>query len=368
MSNLVLYRKYRPQVFNEFVGQEYVVQTITNAIVQDQVSHAYLFSGPHGTGKTTLARLLAKGVNCEQRKQGEFEPCGECSACREISRGQAIDLIEIDAASHRGIDDIRELRDDIRFVPSKLNYKVFIIDEAHQLTKDAFNALLKTLEEPPSHAIFVLATTQVHQMLPTIISRCQRFDFRRLTVPEIVNRLEFICNQEQVEIESSALELLAQNAEGSIRDGESLLDQVLTFGGRSQKIGVDKVKDLLGLVETGKVIQFTDLLLQKQTSEALSALEKMRTQGTDLEQFSQALVDYLRKTLLFKSMGKSNPAVSGFTQEQIAKLKKQAQAFDQAQLRKTLQTFLKAQNKMRYSSISQLPLELAVIELCTKNE
>jgi len=224
----VLYRKYRPQKFSEFVGQEHIVKTLTNAISSGLISHAYLFYGPRGSGKTTIARLFAKAVNCQNRKGGDFEPCNQCFSCKEISEGRAVDLIEIDAASHRGIDEIRDLREGIKFAPTRLKYKVFIIDEAHQLTKEAANALLKTLEEPPSHAIFILATTEIHKMIPTIISRCQRFDFRKLTVPEILKKLEIICQKEKIKIEKVALELIAQNAQGSMRDAESLLDQVST--------------------------------------------------------------------------------------------------------------------------------------------
>ena len=205
MANLVLYRKYRPKTFAEVVGQEHVVQTLTNAISSGTTSHAYLFSGPRGSGKTTLARLLAKAVNCEKR-QG-FEPCNKCLSCVEINEARAIDLIEIDAASNRGIDEIRELKSGIKFAPTRSKYKVFIIDESHQLSKDAANALLKILEEPPSHAIFVLATTEIHKMIPTIISRCQRFDFRKLTLPEIIKKLELIIKSEKARAEKSALEL-----------------------------------------------------------------------------------------------------------------------------------------------------------------
>ncbi len=231
--SLVLYRKYRPQTFAEITGQEHVVQTLTNAISSSGISHAYIFSGPRGSGKTTIARLLAKSANCRDRKPDKFEPCNKCSSCLEIMEARSLDFIEIDAASHRGIDEIRELRDGVKFAPVKEKYKVFVIDECHQLTKEAANALLKTLEEPPSHVIFILATTEIHKMITTIISRCQRFDFRKLNLAEITSRLNFISDKENVKFEKSALELIALNSGGSVRDGESLLDQVLAFAGDS---------------------------------------------------------------------------------------------------------------------------------------
>jgi len=263
MANLALYRKYRPQTFSEIIGQEHVVKTLTNAIASDAVSHAYLFSGPRGSGKTTIARLLAKAVNCHERKGGQFEPCNKCSSCLEIMEGRSLDLIEIDAASHGGIDGIRELRDGIKFSPNKEKYKVFIIDECHQLSKDAANALLKTLEEPPPYAIFVLATTEIHKMIPTIISRTQRFDFRKLTLEEIMKRLEIICEKEKAKVDKSVLEFVALNSGGSIRDAESLLDQVFTLGGvlgKGEGIGVKAVQDLLGIADTAVLAQFVDYI------------------------------------------------------------------------------------------------------------
>ena len=362
----VFYRKYRPQTFAEFIGQEHIVKTLTNAISLGMISHAYLFYGPKGSGKTTIARLFAKAVNCQNRKKDEFEPCNKCSSCLEIVEGRSMDLIEIDAASHRGIDEIRELRDGIRIVPTKSKYKVFIIDEAHQLTREAFNALLKTLEEPPSHAIFVLATTEIQKMIPTIISRCQRFDFWKLTLPEIMKKLEFICQKEKIKIEKSALELIALNSEGSMRDAESLLDQVFTlYGNSGQEIKAEDIKDLLGLVETELVSKFTDFLYQKKASEAINFLNEIGERGLDLEEFAKALIDYLRKALILKIMGiEGNPLISGLTKEELQKLKSQSENFKEEELRRILNLFLDAQNKMKYSPIPQLPLELAIIESC----
>jgi DNA polymerase-3 subunit gamma/tau len=364
--SLVLYRKYRPQTFTEFVGQEHVVQTLTNAISSGMISHAYLFSGMRGTGKTTLARLLAKAVNCQNRKENEFEPCNKCSSCLEIMEGRSMDLIEIDAASHRGIDDVRELRDGIRFVPTKSKYKVFIFDEAHQLSKDAANALLKTLEEPPSHAIFILATTEIHRMIPTIVSRCQRFDFQKLTLPEIRRKLEIISKKEKINIESPALELIALNAEGSMRDAESLLDQVFILSGNSgQEIKAKDIRDLLGLVEIELVSKFTDFLYQKKASEAINFLNEITEKGLNLEEFAKTLINYLRKALILKIMGiDGNPIISGLTKEELQKLNGQAKNFKEEELKRILNLFVGAGNKMKYSPIPQLPLELAIIESC----
>jgi DNA polymerase-3 subunit gamma/tau len=360
MFNLVLYRKYRPKTFSEVIGQEHIVQTLTNAISSGMVSHAYLFFGPRGSGKTTLARLLAKAVNCQNRKEKLVEPCNQCSSCLEIIQGNSIDLIEIDAASNRGIDEIREVRDGIRFVPTKSKYKVFIIDESHQLTKEAANALLKTLEEPPAHAIFILATTEIHKMIPTIISRCQRFDFRKLTIPEIIKRLEIILEKENVKVEKEALELIALNSSGSIRDAESLLDQVLSFGGKSK----EDIKNLLGLVEIKSISQFCDLVITKKTSEAINLLNKIYKQGSDLQEFAKGLINYLRQGLILKIIGTEVIIEGGLGKEEIEKLQKQIASLKEEKLKKIINLFLEAENKIKYSSIPQLPLELAIIEAC----
>ena len=360
--SLVLYRKYRPQTFAEFIGQEHIVRTLTNAISGEMISHAYLFAGPRGSGKTTLARLLSKAVNCQNRKKGEFEPCNKCSSCSEIMEGRSMDLMEIDAASHRGIDDARELIDGIRFMPTKSKYKVFIIDESHQLTREAANALLKTLEEPPAHAIFILATTEIHKMIPTIVSRCQRFDFRRLTLPEIMKKLERITEKEKVKIEKPALEQIALNSEGSFRDAESLLDQVFTLYGEKE-IKVEDIKDLLGLVETELVSKFTDFLGQKNPAGAINFLNELVEKGMNLEEFAKTQINYLRKALILKIMGiDANPIISGLTKEELQKLNEQTKNFKEEDLRKILNLFLDAENKMKYSPIPQLPLELAIVE------
>ncbi len=367
MATLALYRKYRPKTFGEVVGQESTVKILRNAVSQNAISHAYMFSGPRGSGKTSIARLLAKAINCQNQKAGE--PCNQCKACDEINSGRALDLVEIDAASNRGIDEMRSLKEGIQFSPTTLKYKVFIIDEAHQLSKDAANALLKTLEEPPSHAIFILATTEIHKMIPTILSRCQRFDFRRLKVSEIVQRLQNLAEHEKTKIEKSALELIALQAGGSLRDAEGLLDKVLTFHSGSDTtkgITADSVKDLLSIVDLSVTAQFTGFLIQKNPAQAVEFLHKNLQAGMDPQEFIKNLVQYLREILLLQIHPDLEGIMQGFTQEQKDIIQKQAKEFRSQELQKTLESFTEAENKMKYASIVQLPLELAIIESCVK--
>lgn len=367
MQNLVLYRKYRPKDFDEIIGQKTTVQTLKNAVAMGLISHAYLFSGPRGSGKTSIARILAKALNCVHIKK-DGNPCNACSSCEEINAGRAIDLIEIDAASNGRIDEMRDLKEGVRFAPTKLKYKVFIIDEAHQLSKDAANALLKTLEEPPSHAIFILATTEPHKMIPTILSRCQQFDFKRLTVLEIVECLSRVAKYENAKIEKSALEAIALQSSGSLRDATGLLEKVLTFhSGQEKSNAIDavQVKELLGIVDINVIAEFADFLLQKSAGKAVEFLNKNLEEGTDPYEFAKNAVQYVRQLLLLKiEPNLAKDLIQGFTKEQEERIQKQALAFEEPQLQKAVESFADAENKMKYASIIQLPLELAIIDSC----
>jgi DNA polymerase III subunit gamma/tau len=366
MNNLVLYRKYRPQAFGEVIGQEHVVKTLTNSIKGNNISHAYLFSGPRGSGKTTIARLFAKAINCSSPTNG-FEPCNKCSSCLEIMAGNSMDLVEIDAASHTGVDDVRQLIEGIKFSPVKSKYKIFIIDECHQLSKAASNALLKTLEEPPAHAIFILATTESHKMIPTILSRCQKFDFKRLQVPEIIKKLEFISKKENVKFDSSALSLIALNSRGSFRDAESLLDECMSFSGEKGLIKTEDIKELLGIVEIGEISRFVDCLVSKNTKDAIMSLNFMVDNGVDLQEFTKTLVFYLRQQLLLKiNPNFLNLQNSGLSSQELEKMKSQVAALAQKDVQNMLELFIDAENKIKYSAVAQLPLELAVINITHK--
>jgi DNA polymerase-3 subunit gamma/tau len=365
MTNLVLYRKYRPQNFSEVVGQEHIVQTLTNSIKGNSVSHAYLLSGPRGSGKTTIARLFAKAINCSSPKGAE--PCNECSSCLEIMASRSMDLVEIDAASHTGVDDVRILIDGIKFAPVKSKYKIFIIDECHQLSKSASSALLKTLEEPPAHAIFILATTDSHKMLPTILSRCQKFDFKRLQISEIIKKLQFIAKKENVKLDEAALSLIALNSRGSFRDAESLLDECLSFSGTKGEIKVEDIKELLGVVEVAEISKFVDFLVSKNAKDAIIFLNLIIENGVDLQEFTKTLVFYLRQELLLKiNPNFLNLQNSGLSSVELEKMKTQTADLTQKDLQDILEFFIDAENKIKYSAIAQLPLELAVLNVTNR--
>lgn len=358
--SLALYRKYRPKTFAEVVSQDHVKTTLLNAISINRIGHAYILVGARGIGKTTLARLFAKAINCLD-KSGP-EPCNKCEACLAIDGGKALDLLEIDAASNRGIDEIRELREKVKFTPAKLKYKVFIIDEVHMLSTPAFNALLKTLEEPPEHAVFLMATTEVHKVPATILSRCQRFDLKKLTVPELIGYLKMIAKSEGIEASQEALELITGQADGCARDAVSLFTQVNAFS--KGKIDQKLVKEVLGVVDQAAIAEFVDHLMTRSPARCVDQLQKLLENGYDIEQFTKNLIEYLRKMMVAKIGADAKDIVlANLSSEQLSKLQTQARAVSLAQIVHFIKAFLDAQQHLGQSLYPQLPLELALMEL-----
>ncbi len=359
MTSQVFYRKWRPQTLAEVVGQEQVTQTLHNALSSGRVSHAYLFCGPRGTGKTSTGRILAKAVNCVT--DGKGEPCNTCPMCQAITEGRALDVIEIDAASNRGIDDIRELRERVNYAPNQARYKVYIIDEVHMLTEPASNALLKTLEEPPPHVIFVLATTEAHKILPTIMSRCQRFDFRRLSLADVVSKLTRICSLEGIHIEPEALRLVAKAATGSLRDAENLLEQLTAHYG--SEVELHQVQTLLGITGDWRVRELVKHIVNNDVSAGITTINSVNSDGLDLKQFNRELVEYLRGLLLVKT--DSDEAVD-LTADDIAELKELANKTPLPQILRAVKLF--GQLELGFDNYSTLPLELAMVDCALPSE
>jgi len=362
---LAIYRKYRPKNLGELLGQEHIVEILRNAARQDKFSHAYLFFGPRGSGKTTTARLIAKLVNCETRQKDKNfkqkgEPCNQCSVCEAINSGHALDIIEIDAATNTGVDDVRELQEGIRLSPTSFKKKVFIIDEVHMLSRAAFNALLKTLEEPPAHAIFILATTEYEKVPATIASRTQRFHFRKLTLDEILKKLNSIIKSEKLRVSEEALELIAALAEGSLRDAESLLDQITSL---DQNVELKDVERIAGKIGYKKIAKLAELLLKNDLEASLNYLNEIDQSGLNLIQLAKDLIHYLRRALTLKMDPKIEELYKKeLTQDEIAHLKDHAKLIQDQKHITLLKTLIRAYGEMRYSPFAIVPLEVAIIE------
>lgn len=360
---MVLYRKYRPQKFNSIVGQEHVTKTLTNALATLKFAHGYLFAGPKGSGKTTIARIFAKALNCTGRKLGRdsFEPCNRCSSCKEITASKSLDLIEIDAASNRGIDEVRELRDKIRYAPTASQYKIYIIDEVHMLTKEAFNALLKTLEEPPAHAIFIMATTEPQKILPTILSRVQRFDFHKATMEEILKLLERVAKDEEIKIDEDALKLLSQLSFGSYRDSLSLLEQISSLRQTAaSKITVLQVQEILGLAQEESVFDFIQQLVEHNRKKSFELISKIFFQGIDLENFTNKLIEIFRKIALYQ-IGEDQ--LFDLTKEQKEKIITFSSLFSTEEIMSIINKLVLAIPQIKSANLPSLPLEMIVFEL-----
>ena len=358
-----LYRKYRPKNFSEVIGQSHIVRTLSNSIKNNHIGHAYLFSGPRGTGKTSLARILAKTVNCIDAKKGI--PCEKCPSCQIINSGKSLDIIEIDAASNTGVDNIRELRETVALSPSSLRYKIYIIDEAHMLSTGAFNALLKTLEEPPAFVIFILATTEIHKIPDTIISRCQRFDFTRLSFSHIIEKLSLIAKKEKVQIEKEALEMIALASEGGMRDAESLLGQIISL--EDKNITAKEVQEITGSSDKKNVAILAKCIIEKKSSQAISVINELSADGIDLQVLAKSTINYLRQVLLLKVSPQLKKYLSyELTAEQIEKMIDLTKISQTEEIVSAIDFLNEAQNKISSSVIPQLPLEMAVIKFTGK--
>ena len=360
MGYTALYRKFRPDTFADVKGQDAIVQTLKNQINADRIGHAYLFCGTRGTGKTTVAKILAKAVNCEHPVDGN--PCNECATCRAIAAGSSMNVIEIDAASNNGVDNIREIREETTYSPTEGKYKVYIIDEVHMLSIGAFNALLKTLEEPPSYVIFILATTEAHKIPITILSRCQRYDFKRISILTIADRLTQLMKEEQVEVEDKAIRYIARKADGSMRDALSLMDQCIAFY-LGKKLTYDNVLDVLGAVDTEIFSRMLRLILQNQVAELLKMLEELVMQGRELGQFVTDFTWYMRNLLNLKASDDLEDVLDVST-DNLKLLQEEAGMVREDTLIRYIRVFSELSNQIKFESSKRIALEVALIKLC----
>ena len=353
-----LYRAYRPQNFEDVVGQEHITRTLKNQIENNNVGHAYLFSGTRGTGKTSTAKIFARAVNCINSINQE--PCNECDVCKDILNDNIMDVIEIDAASNNSVDDIRELRENVKYSPTKSKYKVYIIDEVHMLSQGAFNALLKTLEEPPSYVIFILATTEQHKIPATILSRCQRFDFKRVTVNDMTDRMKKICNEENIEVEDKALNLIARNSQGALRDALSMLDQCISFA--DNKIEYKDVVELLGTVNIEQLFEMAKFIINQDTKESLQILNEFIIWGKDIRNLINDLIDHFRNLMVCKVSTELDEIIS-LPEETINQLKAQASDVDVNDIIRILNILSVTQDTMKTSSNPRVLAEVTMMKI-----
>jgi DNA polymerase III subunit gamma/tau len=361
MSYLVFARKWRPQVFDDIMGQEHITTTLQNAIKQDRAAHAYIFCGPRGIGKTTTARIFAKALNCE--KGPRPNPCNKCASCKDITASKSIDVFEIDGASNRGIDEIRNLKESVRFSPQASRFKIYIIDEVHMLTTEAFNALLKTLEEPPAHVKFIFATTSAHKVIPTILSRCQRFNFRRLSARDIAKKLKQIAENENVNIDDQAVFNIARQASGSMRDAESIMDQLSTYC--KNKITAPDTNSILSLIEQERLYKFAQYIIDKDTAPAIKFINEITDEGTDLNQFLLSLIEYFRNAMLLKE-GRELYSSVDLTEDELGRVCSQIQPLTREDILYMLYSMISTANSMRTHSMPKIALELMAVKLSRK--
>lgn len=360
MSYTALYRKFRPNEFDDVKGQDHIVTTLKNQIKANRIGHAYLFCGTRGTGKTTIAKIFAKAVNCEHPINGS--PCNECDTCKAITAGTSLNVVEMDAASNNGVDNIREIKDEVTYSPTMGKYKVYIIDEAHMLTSGAFNALLKTLEEPPSYVIFILATTEVHKIPVTILSRCQRYDFKRISLNVISDRLQELMDRENIEVEEKAIRYIAKKADGGMRDALSLMEQCISFY-LGQKLTYEKVLEVLGAVDTDVFSAFLREILSDDVAKVIAHLEEIVMQGSDLGQFVNDFTWYMRNLLLIKASDNMEEILD-VSAENLLQLKEEAGMIRQNTLMRFIRIFSELTNQLKNASNKRILVEMALIKLC----
>ena len=360
MSYTALYRKFRPLTFSEFAGQEHITKTLKNQIIANRVGHAYLFNGGRGTGKTSAAKVLARAVNCLNPKDGE--PCNECEICKEILNGSLTDVVEMDAASNNSVEDIRQIRDEVNFLPTKAKYRIYIIDEVHMLSTGAFNALLKTLEEPPSHVKFILATTEPQKLPATILSRCQRFDFKKISNEDIKKRLEIITNEIGVSISKEALNTIAVLSEGAMRDAISILERCIQDG--DTEITDEKIKDLVGIPKFEYIYKITNSLLEKDPEKALEVTQEIIDEGKDLYNFLWETIKYIKDVLIFKSKGK----IELYSKDEMKKIEELSTKTSKEELFGIIKNLSEIENDIKWSTQKTIMFQAGIIKLCNKEE